>query len=326
LRTEHLGQKITMDSSVIFPQFAHESADVREAGPHPYLDLAGAEMHAEPQQVDSEALSFQLFMLSGGCQAFDPFRKGLSPWTRSTAKRVFDCVCVLLSLPVVVPLLLAIGAAVGLTSRGPVLFLQKRAGMNRRTFTIFKFRTMVHVAGKTHPLITTLHNQRFTSIGPFLRRWKLDELPQLANVLLGHMSLVGPRPKMPEHVMFELPCRPGVTGAATIAFAQEEAILARIPREWLNGYFRDVVLPAKRQMDAEYLAQATFLSDLGLLIKTALRRWNSTAAETSIAAAALEFSSRNVKPRTPDPASAVVQMPIPARASHGPAVERATAV
>jgi lipopolysaccharide/colanic/teichoic acid biosynthesis glycosyltransferase len=267
-------------------------------------------------------------MLSGGRQGLDPFWRGLSPWTLSTAKRVFDCVCVLLALPMVVPVLLAIGAAVRLTSRGPVLFLQERAGMKGQTFTIFKFRTMAHVAGKAHYPVTTLHNQRFTSIGPLLRRWKLDELPQLANVLLGHMSLVGPRPKMPEHLLCELPCRPGVTGVATIAFAQEAAILARVPRERLDGYYRDVVLPAKREMDAEYLAQATLLSDLGLLIETALRRWNPTVAETFIAAAAFELASRNLHSRTPEPSSAVVRMPmpIPARVSHVTAVEQATAV
>jgi len=266
-------------------------------------------------------------MLTGGCHALDPYWRGLSPWTRSTAKRVFDCVCVLLALPVVVPLLLAIGAAVGLTSRGPVLFLQKRAGMNGRTFTIFKFRTMVHVSGKAHHPITTLHNQRFTPIGPFLRRLKLDEVPQLANVLLGHMSLVGPRPKMSEYVPYDLPCRPGVTGVATIAFAREADILARIPRERLDSYYREVVLPAKREMDVEYLAQATLFSDLGLLIKTALRRWDPTAAEAFIAAAAFEFASRNPQSRTPDPFSTAVRMPmpIPATASHVAAVEQARA-
>jgi len=324
LRTEGLGQDITMDSSVFLPYFAHESADACKEGAHPCL--ACGEMRAESQRTDLAAPGYRLFMLGAGRQSFDPYWRGLSPWTRSTAKRVFDCVCVLLALPVVVPLLLAIGAAVRLTSPGPVLFLQKRAGMNGRTFTIFKFRTMAHVSDSTHHPITTLHNQRFTPIGPFLRRWKLDELPQLANVLLGHMSLVGPRPKMSDYVLYDLPCRPGVTGVATIAFAQEAAILARIPRERLDSYYRDVVLPAKRQMDAEYLAQATLLSDLGLLIKTALRRWNHTAAETFIAAAAFEFASLNLQLRTSNTSSTIVRMPLPAQASHGPAVEPATAV
>jgi lipopolysaccharide/colanic/teichoic acid biosynthesis glycosyltransferase len=325
LRTECLGQKIYLDSSILLPHLAYGSADARKEGAQPCL---GGDWRAEMQRADSVLPGFRLFFLSDGHQVFDPFWRGLSQWTRSAAKRVFDCVCVLLALPVVLPLFLAIGAAVRLTSRGPILFLQERAGMKGRNFTIFKFRTMVHVSGKAHHPVTTLDNQRFTSIGPLLRRLKFDELPQLANVLLGHMSLVGPRPKIPEHLLCELPCRPGVTSTATIAFAEEAAILAGIPRERLDDFYRDVVLPAKRQMDAEYLAQATFFSDLGLLIKTALRRWNRTAAETFIAAAAFEFVSQNLPSRMTAPSVPVVRMPmpIPAMASHMAAAEQATAV
>jgi len=128
-------------------------------------------------------------------------------------------------------------------------------------------------------------------------------------------------------VQYDLPCRPGVTGVATIAFAQEADILVRIPRERLDSYYREVVLPAKREMDVEYLAQATLFSDLGLLIKTALRRWDPTVAEAYLAAAAFESASRNLESRTPDRSSTVVRMPmpVPARASHVAAVEQATA-
>ncbi len=90
-----------------------------------------------------------------------------SVWSGSAAKRIFDCVCAVLALPVLIPILLAVAAAVRFTSRGPVLFLQKRVGRNGRTFTILKFRTMVDVAEGTHHAITTLDNQRFTSVGPF---------------------------------------------------------------------------------------------------------------------------------------------------------------
>jgi len=220
-------------------------------------------------------------------QEFDPFRKGLSPWSSSAAKRVFDCGCVLLALPVLAPLALAIAAAVRLTSRGPVLFLQKRTGRHGRSFTIFKFRTMTHVADRAHHRITTLDNQSFTPLGPFLRYWKLDELPQLANVLLGHMSLVGPRPKMPDHSIFEVPCRPGITGMATAAFAQEEVILSRVPRHEVESYYRGVVLPAKAQMDAEYGARATLLSDIRLLVISVLRRWDFGTADRFMAAAVM---------------------------------------
>jgi len=215
---------------------------------------------------------------------FCPGWKELSPWSRSAAKRFFDCACVLLALPVLVPMLLVIAAAVRLTSRGPALFMQERMGRHGRVFTIFKFRSMVHVAEKAHHPITTSDNQRFTPVGPFLRRWKLDELPQLANVLLGQMSLVGPRPKLPEHVIFDLPCRPGITGMATIVFACEEMILGRLPKDQLDAFYHAVVLPAKRKLDADYMERATFLSDLRLLVNSILRRWNADALENFIAA------------------------------------------
>jgi hypothetical protein len=93
------------------------------------------------------------------------------------------------------------------------------------------------------------------------------------------MSLVGPRPKMPEHVISDLPCRPGVTGAATIAFAREEAVLDRIPRHHLEACYYSVVLPAKRKLDAEYMAHATFLSDLKIIVNSVLRRWDNSLME-----------------------------------------------
>jgi lipopolysaccharide/colanic/teichoic acid biosynthesis glycosyltransferase len=203
--------------------------------------------------------------------------KGLSPWSRSAAKRLFDCACVLLALPVLLPLMLAVAAAVRLTSPGPVLFLQKRMGRHGQAFTILKFRTLIHLAETAHDPNAAIHHQCLTPIGPSLRRWKLDELPQLANVLGGHMSLVGP--KLPEYVTLELPCRPGITGMATIVFAREEKILARVAKEHLNAYIHAVVLPVKRQLDAEYMARATFLSDLSLLVNTLLRRWDTAALE-----------------------------------------------
>jgi lipopolysaccharide/colanic/teichoic acid biosynthesis glycosyltransferase len=117
-------------------------------------------------------------------------------------------------------------------------------------------------------------NQSFTSIGPFLRRWKLDELPQLLNVLLGDMSLVGPRPKVAEHQLGDLVCRPGITGAATLVFANEEAVLTSIPQDLLCEYIRNTVLPAKLELDRKYMAEATFLSDLSLIARTLVRRWD----------------------------------------------------
>lgn len=208
----------------------------------------------------------------------------LSTWSKSAAKRLFDCLCVLLALPLLLPILLIVGLAVRFTSVGPVLFLQKRVGCHGSTFTILKFRTLIHDADVRYHAVTTADNQPFTSIGPFLRRWKFDELPQIFNVLMGHMSLVGPRPKMPEHVHVDLPCRPGITGAATIAFAREETVLDRVPKHSLDTYYHRVVLPTKRQLDADYMAQATFFSDIKLIVDSVLRRWDGSLADALLEA------------------------------------------
>jgi len=251
----------------------------------------------------------------------------LSFWSQSAAKRLFDCVCVLAALPVLVPLLLAVAAAVRATSSGPVFFLQKRLGRRGRSFTILKFRTMVHDPDAAYHAVTTADNQPFTSIGPFLRRWKLDELPQVFNVLLGHMSLVGPRPKLPEHVICDLHCRPGITGAATIAFAREETTLDRVPQHRLEAYYRAVVLPAKRQLDAEYMARATFFSDLKLILNSVFRRWDGAVADALVEHERFEREKLErerpepeAKPREakappvePVPVRAVVTEPVPVR-------------
>ncbi|MGA8727184.1 MAG: sugar transferase [Terracidiphilus sp.] len=200
----------------------------------------------------------------------------MSLWSQSGPKRFFDCLCVVFALPFLIPVSLLIAVAVRLTSSGPVLFLQDRVGRYGRSFTILKFRTMIHAEDIAHNPVTTSSNQRFTVIGPFLRRWKLDEIPQFLNVLLGDMSLVGPRPKLPEHQIGELQCRPGITGAATIAFAREETILAHLPGHDLGDFYRDVILPLKHKLDTDYMAKATFISDFNLLLNTALRRWNSS--------------------------------------------------
>jgi lipopolysaccharide/colanic/teichoic acid biosynthesis glycosyltransferase len=224
--------------------------------------------------------------------AINAVEESVSSWSRSRRKRAFDLVCVLLALPVLIPVCVVIGLAIRLTSRGPVLFLQRRTGMHRRRFTILKFRTMEHRESGRHNSVTTTENQRFTPIGPFLRRWKLDELPQILNVLMGDMSLVGPRPKMPEHQLGDLRCRPGITGAATIAFAREEEVLARLPKHYLEGYYHSVILPAKLRLDGEYMAQATFISDLRLLFQTALRRWDSATMFDLLDIETVEFESR----------------------------------
>jgi lipopolysaccharide/colanic/teichoic acid biosynthesis glycosyltransferase len=200
----------------------------------------------------------------------------MSNWSQSGMKRSFDIFCVLSMVPLLLPVILVVGLSVRFTSRGPVFFLQKRMGRRNRTFTILKFRSLTHLNGAAHNAVTTTENQRFTPVGRFLRRWKLDELPQLLNVLRGDMSLVGSRPKIPEHQIGTLRFRPGITGAATVAFAREETVLARVPKHQLDAYYHSTILPAKHRLDTEYMARATFSSDLKLILASILRRWDSS--------------------------------------------------
>jgi len=204
-----------------------------------------------------------------------PESECLSAWVQSPAKRAFDLVLVSAMLPVLLPILLIVVCLVRLTSRGPALFLQKRVGRNGIHFTIYKFRTMIF-SNKRRGNITSIDDPAITNLGKFLRWWKLDELPQFLNVLQGEMSLVGPRPKVPEQQTSVLSCRPGITGAATIAFAQEEVLLVGIPEGELEDYCRNVLLPMKQSLDDSYMARATPLSDLRILLHTAFRRWDRT--------------------------------------------------
>jgi lipopolysaccharide/colanic/teichoic acid biosynthesis glycosyltransferase len=200
---------------------------------------------------------------------------GVSRWSRSGAKLAFDLASVLCTLPLSLPLFLLVGLVVRLTSHGPVLFRQTRMGRNGKAFTIYKFRTMpVHDSSADRPAVTTYGNQEFTSVGPFLRRYKLDELPQLFNVLRGDMSLVGPRPKMPEHQAVRLNCRPGITGRATIIFAQEELALSCVDEQDLDKYYHSVILPLKHDLDSEYMSKATLFSDLRLILGSIMRNWS----------------------------------------------------
>ncbi len=304
MSTKPFGRRIldSADSSSFLPNTTYDEADPAKRTIVPLLD--GHEFADELDDAFLQAREIHSQRSST--------RIGLSRWSRSAAKRSFDCACVLLFLPVLVPVMLVIGAAVRLTSSGPVFFFQERVGRYGRTFTIFKFRSMI-VADAAHHPITTSDNQSFTRVGPFLRRWKLDELPQLINVLLGHMSLVGPRPKMPEHALFDLPCRPGITGLATTVFACEERILACVPKDRLDAYFHSVVLPAKRRLDAQYMTRATFFSDIRLLMNSVLRRWDTTALDEFIAATAFEVKEADAATLASKPERMTVQIPIPLR-------------
>ena len=233
--------------------------------------------------------------------SYSSFEERLSSWSQSNAKRLFDLVCALIVLPLLIPVFLIIALAIRFTSPGPVLFLQKRAGRHNRSFTILKFRTLEHRERGIHNSVTTATNQRFTPVGPFLRKWKLDELPQLLNVIIGDMSLVGPRPKLLKHQLGELDCRPGITGAATLAFAREEQSLADSPQDKLDDYYRLIVLPAKLRLDTEYMARATFLSDLKLIVDTPFRLLDTAATQMMLEVETVHTKTRSQ--RFEEPAS-----------------------
>lgn len=160
----------------------------------------GPKLKSRADSSDQISLSSISGIVSAIAAAAHRERRPPSRWSASRAKRLFDVGCVLCSLPITIPALFVTGLAVRFTSQGPVLFHQERMGGDGQTFIIHKFRTMPGRGTSTaRPVVTTSINQRFTPVGPFLRRWKLDELPQLWNVLRGDMSFVGPRPKVPSH-------------------------------------------------------------------------------------------------------------------------------
>lgn len=200
-----------------------------------------------------------------------------SRWCESAAKRVFDVTASVLILLPLAPVLLLISLIVRWDSPGPAIFRQQRIGRHGLPFTIFKFRTMYSaIGGSTR---SSHGDRRLTAPGRFLRRYKLDELPQLFNVCRGDMSLVGPRPKLHDHHVLDMCFRPGVTGAATLAFASEEHLLRDIPHEYLEACHKELICPRKVELDLQYMAQATFRSDLGLLCRTLLRKDRYTSLE-----------------------------------------------
>lgn len=190
------------------------------------------------------------------------------------AKRLVDLAVSALLLALFALPMLLIAAWVRLDSPGPALFRQQRVGQGGRLFTIHKFRTMRVDGGGLGLTVGT--DARITRAGRWLRRLKLDELPQLWDVLRGAMSLVGPRPDLPEYVARYpeplrsqlLALRPGITDPASLAFRDEAQLLAAAAdpeREYLER-----ILPAKLRISADYARQATLLSDLRLIARTAL--------------------------------------------------------
>lgn len=191
-------------------------------------------------------------------------------------KRFFDIVVSLSAIIVLLPLFLVVAAIIKLTSKGPILFKQVRMGRNFSSFKIYKFRSMVVDAHKLGPSVTSGDDPRITAIGRVLRKSKLDELPQLFNVLFGHMSLVGPRPEVEKFVMkakndyhHVLSVRPGITDYAAIEYRDEESVM--------NGFankevaYVNMVLPEKIKWYKKYISEVSLFTDFKLILLTVMK-------------------------------------------------------
>jgi len=188
------------------------------------------------------------------------------------AKRALDVAVAGPALLLISPLIGLFTLLVKAESPGPGIYSGLRVGRDGREFHIYKIRTMLADADRTGPAITVSEDRRVTRVGGFLRRTKMDELPQLWNVLAGDMSLVGPRPEHPEYVRQYTPeqrevlaVRPGITGPAVLQFVDEAALLTGDAQKT----YVTVVMPRKLELDLEYVRNHSFARDLNILVKTA---------------------------------------------------------
>lgn len=193
-------------------------------------------------------------------------------------KRSFDVVLSIIALIILSPILFIIAILIKIDSKGPVLFIQERVGKNNKDFNIYKFRTM-YLASQTKGLLTLgNHDSRITKIGYFLRRYKIDEFPQLINILIGDMSFVGPRPELryyvnfyneEDHIIFTV--RPGITSLASLKYCNEVELLeaAKDP----ESFFINTIIPDKLKLNKEYIKKQNLFYDLKLIIITITKVW-----------------------------------------------------
>ncbi len=196
--------------------------------------------------------------------------------------RLFDFITVSIGFLFLSPLFIVIMILIKIFSPGPIFYHQQRIGRNGILFRLYKFRSMVVNADRIGTSVTTEKDPRITPIGRFLRKTKIDELPQLWNVLKGDMSLVGPRPDVPEIVQKYTPemkrifqIRPGITSVATLHLRDEEAILARVQDP--ERFYENVLVPLKVKLAMEHVDRNSFAFDLKILFQTiwmlTLGRW-----------------------------------------------------
>jgi lipopolysaccharide/colanic/teichoic acid biosynthesis glycosyltransferase len=214
-------------------------------------------------------------------------------------KRLLDVALAIVLIILTSPIAVITAAAIAVSAPGPLLFRARRVGRNGREFVMLKFRTMYGDAGSDGPAITRANDPRVTPVGAWLRRTKLDELPQLVNVLAGDMSFVGPRPEDPRYVALYtraqqavLTVRPGITGVASLAFLNEAALLDGADFE---RRYRDEILPAKLAMELEYARDVSLGRDLLILWRT-LRACLKTAAGAIPAAGSTTFRAARERP------------------------------
>ena len=191
-------------------------------------------------------------------------------------KRVFDILASGIGIIVLSPILIVIAIAIKCDSNGEILFKQKRVGMNEKTFNIFKFRTMVTNAEKLGKQITVGNDCRITKIGSFLRKYKLDELPQLFNVLLGDMSLVGPRPEVRKYVDLYtdeqqkvLSVKPGITDYASIEYMDENEILGKSSDP--EKTYIEEIMPEKIKYNMKYIQNKNVSEYFKIIFLTLLK-------------------------------------------------------
>ena len=188
-------------------------------------------------------------------------------------KRLFDILASLILLIILSPLFIIFSIMIKLDSKGPIMFKQNRVTENGRIFKIFKFRTMVENADKNGSQVTVENDSRVTKIGKFLRKFRLDEIPQLINILIGDMSFVGTRPEVPKYVELytdemkaTLLMKAGVTSLASIKFKDEEKLLQLDGN--IDKIYIENILPQKMQYNLEYLKRFNFFYDIKLMFMT----------------------------------------------------------
>ncbi len=188
-------------------------------------------------------------------------------------KRGFDFIFSLIALIVLSPLFILISILVTVTSQGGIFYIQKRVGRNFHEFGILKFRTMKPDSDKKGLLTVGDRDPRVTAIGYYLRKYKLDELPQLINVLKGDMSFVGPRPEVKKYVDLYndeqrkiLSVKPGITDSASITYSNENAVLAKYSDA--EKAYIEIVMPAKLKMNLEYIEDQNLIYDLKIIFRT----------------------------------------------------------